>query len=204
MGADPRYRLPWGELADAVTSAVGGRRRGERRPRMRSRAPTAREGLADALADVGRAAAELPPADALRFAIDRSGLRSAAIATGGAEGAARLAGLAALERLGREIAERDPALDAPGLGALLAGLADIGYRGEGVSPIERTGVQVMTIHQAKGLEFDAVFVVGMTRAQLPRARTGARSTSPTSCCPRCCPAPATRTWPSRGGWPTSR
>ncbi len=166
VGADPRYRLPWAELADTVTSASAGGGAVSGALDVFARAHGA-EGLADALADVGRAAAEMPPADALRVALDRSGLRSAAIATGGAEGAARLAGLAALERLGREIAERDPALDAPGLGAVLAGLADIGYRGEGIAPSERTGVQVMTIHQAKGLEFDAVFVVGMTRGNFP-------------------------------------
>ena len=166
VGADPRYELPWGELADAVTSASA-----ERRAVTGALTGVAEahggHGLAAALADIGRAAAQVGPADALRVAIDRSGLRSAAIAAGGAEGAARLAGLAALERLGREIAERDPALDAPALGATLAGLAAIGYRGEGIAPRERMGVQVMTIHQAKGLEFDAVFVVGMTRANFP-------------------------------------
>ena len=167
VGADPRYDLPWGELADAVTSASAAARCRDRRPRPGWPEAHGGRGLAAALADIGRAAAELPPADALRVAIDRSGLRSAAIAAGGAEGAARLAGLAALERLGREIAERDPALDAPALGATLAGLAAIGYRGEGIAPRERIGVQVMTIHQAKGLEFDAVFVVGMTRANFP-------------------------------------
>ena len=58
-------------------------------------------------------------------------------------------------------------MDARALGAMLSGLAEIGYRGEGVAPLERTGVQVMTVHQAKGLEFDAVFVVGMIRASFP-------------------------------------
>ncbi len=72
VGADPRYDLPWGELADAVTSAsaaagaVTGALTGV------AEAHGGR-GLAAALADIGRAAAELPPADALRAAIDRSG-----------------------------------------------------------------------------------------------------------------------------------
>ncbi|WP_217914576.1 ATP-dependent helicase [Miltoncostaea marina] len=171
IGADGRYGLAWEEVADAVTSAAA--RDGAVTGAL-SRA--ARDGgaadLAAALDEVGRAAAELGPADALRAAIDRSGLRAAAVAAGGAEGAARLAGLAALERLGREIAERDPGLDAAGLAATLGGLAEIGYRGEGVAPRERIGVQVMTVHQAKGLEFDAVFVVGMTRATLPGSDRG--------------------------------
>ncbi|WP_217922924.1 ATP-dependent helicase [Miltoncostaea oceani] len=168
IGADPRFGIPWEDLADAVTAAAAGGGGVTGALGRVARAGTAGP-LADALDEIGRAAAELPAADALRVAIDRSGLRAAAIATGGAEGAARLAGLAALERLGREIAGRDPAIDAPGLSQLLAGLAAIGYRGEGVAPRERIGVQVMTIHQAKGLEFDAVFVVGMTRAGFPGA-----------------------------------
>ena len=166
IGADPRYGLPWAELADAVTTAASSE--GAVLGAVgRVASAHGADALVEALDAVGRAAAELPPADALRVAIDRSGLRSAAIAAGGAEGAARLAGLAALERLGREIAARDPAMDARALGAMLSGLAEIGYRGEGVAPLERTGVQVMTVHQAKGLEFDAVFVVGMIRASFP-------------------------------------
>jgi DNA helicase-2/ATP-dependent DNA helicase PcrA len=34
-------------------------------------------------------------------------------------------------------------------------------------PAERTGVQVSTIHQSKGLEFDAVFVVGLVESRMP-------------------------------------
>ena len=166
IGADARHGIPWAAMADAVTSAAASR--GAVTGALSGAAREAgAEGMAAALDEVGRAAAELPPADALRVAIDRSGLRPAAIAAGGAEGAARLAGLAALERLGREIAEREPGLDAPGLAARLQGLAEIGFRGEGVAPRDRIGVQVMTVHQAKGLEFDAVFVIGLTRANFP-------------------------------------
>jgi DNA helicase-2/ATP-dependent DNA helicase PcrA len=172
IAADARFGLPWAELADAVTTAAA---RGV--TATSAVCALARDGGAPALAtgldEVGRAAAQLPPAEALRVAIDRSGLRAAAVAAGGAEGAGRLAGLAALERLGREIAERDPALDAAGLAALLTGLAEIGYRGDAAGPAERIGVQVMTVHQAKGLEFDAVFVIGMTRAGFPGSDRGA-------------------------------
>jgi DNA helicase-2/ATP-dependent DNA helicase PcrA len=168
LAADPRLGLPWTELADAVTAAAA---RGE--PVGAAVEGVAREAgahaLVSALEEAGRAAAELPAADALRAVIDGSGLRSAAIAAGGAEGASRLAGLAALERLAREVAARDPALDPRGLATLLGGLAEIGFRGEAAAPAERSGVQVMTIHQAKGLEFDAVFVIGLTQSGFPGA-----------------------------------
>ena len=166
VGADARHGIPWAPLADAVTSAAAAEGAVAGALDRVARAHGA-EALAAALDEVGRAAAELGPADALRVAIDRSGLRTAAIAAGGAEGSARLAGLAALERLGREIAEREPGLDAPGLAARLQGLAEIGFRGEGIAPRERIGVQVMTVHQAKGLEFDAVFVIGLVRSAFP-------------------------------------
>ena len=141
----------------------------------------------------------------------RSGSRSTAPACGprrsrpaAPRASARLAGLAALERLGREIAEREPGLDARGLAARLQGLAEIGFRGEGVAPRERIGVQVMTVHQAKGLEFDAVFVIGLVRSTFPGSdRAGHRHPRRRSW-PRCCRAAATRTWPRRAGSRTSR
>jgi DNA helicase II / ATP-dependent DNA helicase PcrA len=166
LASDRQLEVPWTDAADAVASAVAAGR-----PVAAPLAEVARaagaHGLVRALDEVGRAAAELPPADALRVVLDRSGLRAAAIAAGGAEGSARLAGLAALERLAREIAAADPGLDAGALAVRLAGLAEIGFRGEPAAPPERSGVQVMTVHQAKGLEFDAVFVIGLVRASFP-------------------------------------
>ncbi len=166
IASDRRLDVPWTAAADAVSAAAAAGRP------VAGPLVEAAPALAPPLGEAGRAAAELPPADALRAIIDGSGLRAAALAAGGAEGAGRLAGLAALERLAREIAEAEPALDVRGLATRLAGLAEIGFRGEGAAPAERTGVQVMTVHQAKGLEFDAVFVIGMTRAGFPGADRG--------------------------------
>jgi DNA helicase II / ATP-dependent DNA helicase PcrA len=164
IAADPRHGLPWPAVADAVAGVSGG-------PVSDAVARVAREAGATAflaaLDAVGRAAAEMSPAEALRAAIDGSGLRAAAIALGGAEGASRLSGLAGLERLGRAVVARDPSMDARALATMLAGLAELGFRGEQAGPSERIGVQVMTIHQAKGLEFDVVFVAGMTRTGFP-------------------------------------
>ena len=103
----------------------------------------------------------------MREVLDRSGLRREALALGGAEGAARLAGLAALERMAGDIARRDPALDAVGLVRRLVGLSEVGHRGRIERSAERIGVQVSTIHQAKGLEFDAVFVIGFVASRMP-------------------------------------
>jgi DNA helicase II / ATP-dependent DNA helicase PcrA len=171
LASDRRLDVPWTAAADAVCAAAAAGR-----PVAGPLAAVAREAGASALAvaldEAGRAAAELPPADALRAIVDGCGLRATALATGGSEGAGRLAGLAALERLAREIAEAEPALDVRGLATRLAGLGEIGFRGEGAAPPERSGVQVMTVHQAKGLEFDAVLVIGLTRAGFPGADRG--------------------------------
>jgi DNA helicase-2/ATP-dependent DNA helicase PcrA len=164
IAADPRHGLPWDAVADAVAGAPGRAVSGAVARVARDAGATA---FLTALDAVGRAAAERPAAEALRSAIDDSGLRAAAIALGGAEGASRLAGLAGLERLGRAAVARDPSMDARTLATMLTGLAELGFRGEQGGPSERIGVQVMTIHQAKGLEFDVVFVAGMTRMGFP-------------------------------------
>ncbi len=164
VAADPRMRMPWGATADAAAAAAA------------AGAPitgailevAGGEGsvLAGALDAVGPAITG--PADQLvREVLDRSGLRREALALGGAEGAARLAGLAALERMAGDIGRRDPALDAVGLVRRLVGLSEVGHRGRIERSAERIGVQVSTIHQAKGLEFDAVFVIGFVASRMP-------------------------------------
>ena len=164
LAADPDLGLPWAACTDAV--AVAG---------------TAGQSITGALLEVAggdtstfaRALAALAPAltgpveDAVRGVLDRSGLRRRALSLGGAEGASQLAGLAALERLAGEIVARDHNLDAVGLVRRLVGLSQVGHRGRMERPAERTGVQVSTIHQSKGLEFDVVFVVGLVESRMP-------------------------------------
>lgn len=163
VAADPRMRMPWGATADAaaVAAATGA-------PITGAVLAVAGDGsnLAAALDAVGPAITG--PADELvREVLDRSGLRREALALGGAEGAARLAGLAALERMASDIARRDATLDAVGLVRRLVGLSGVGHRGRVERSGERIGVQVSTIHQAKGLEFDAVFVIGFVASRMP-------------------------------------
>jgi DNA helicase-2/ATP-dependent DNA helicase PcrA len=66
-----------------------------------------------------------------------------------------------------DILARHPELDARGLVARLASLAEVGFKGDVNPGGERSGVQVMTIHASKGLEFDAVMVLGFTQSNLP-------------------------------------
>ncbi len=168
---DPAWGVPWTLATEVVAGHRGGPVAGA------LCAEIADAGLASTFADtldeVGRTVGEQGPPAAIRTVIDRTGLRRRAIAAGGAEGASRLAALGALERLVDELAAARPNLSPVEVATLLSRLADLGYRGDAGAPLERDGVQIMTIHQSKGLEFDAVSVVGLTHYNWPgRHRPG--------------------------------
>lgn len=172
LAADEELAIPWTPAAQAVSEAAasGGPVSGA----LLAAARAAGSGRLERLLDALGPATTGDPAVFVREVIDRTGLRRGALALGGAEGAARLAGLAALERLAGDILRRHPDLDVAGLVGRLARLAEVGFRGEVNPGGRREGVQVMTIHGAKGLEFDVVFVVGLTQAGFPgRNRRGA-------------------------------
>jgi len=169
--ADPAWGVPWTLAAEVVATH-----------RTQPVADALCAAIADAggntafaetLEEVGRAVAESDARDAIRSVVDRTGLSRRAIATGGAEGASRVAALGALERLVDELVAARANLTPRDVAGLLSRLADLGYRGDAGAPRERDGVQIMTVHQAKGLEFDAVSVVGMTHFNWPgRHRPG--------------------------------
>ena len=169
VAADPALGLPWAPAAQVVSEAAAAGTHITGPLADLAEGPAAR----DLLQELGRTAAVAAPLDLVRDVLDRTGIRVRALALGGAEGAARLADLASLERLAREIVESAPGIDAAGMVRRLDGLAGVGFRASGGAP-DRLGVQVMTIHQSKGLEFDAVWVLGLVHFNFPgrdRART---------------------------------
>ena len=162
VATDPDLGLPYAEVVDSVAAGSG--------PYSGAIVALARESGRDDAAELieellGVVATE-SPRSALLAVLDRTGLRPRAAALGGAEGSARLQGLAQLERLARERLERDPDLTFAGLVEMLDALAAQGVRWTGGAD-RREGVQVTTIHSAKGLEFDAVFFIGLTQRNLP-------------------------------------
>ncbi|WP_163547186.1 ATP-dependent DNA helicase UvrD2 [Candidatus Frankia nodulisporulans] len=114
-------------------------------------------GLADAVADV---------LGALQWYPHTAAVGTAAVGTGAER--ERWENLAALHRLAEDLAARDPAA---GLGEFVAELADRDTH-EHLPTVE--GVTLSTLHAAKGLEWDAVFLVGLTEGTLPLVH--ARST----------------------------
>jgi len=81
----------------------------------------------------------------------------------GGTGAARerWESLAALVALAEELADADPTADLAGL------VAELGERAAAQHAPAVDGVTIATFHAAKGLEWDAVFLVGLTDGTLP-------------------------------------
>jgi len=81
----------------------------------------------------------------------------------GAQARERWSSLTALVRLTEELAEQDPDLD------LTALLREFSARAEARHPPTVQGVTLASLHAAKGLEWDAVFLVGLADGTLPIA-----------------------------------
>jgi DNA helicase-2/ATP-dependent DNA helicase PcrA len=110
-----------------------------------------------------------PDAFVLRL-IERIGLRRQQVFATHADTVERLRNIAKLSELATAYMHREPHATARDFTRYLAAVAESGLREE-----EATGaptmpaVQVMTLPAARGLEFDHVFVLGLSAAQMPGA-----------------------------------
>lgn len=115
------------------------------------------------LAELHQALQTVPPSLFIKMIIERSGMQTALFKEG-EEGMERLAN--AME-LGALASRYDALPGFEGISQFLADAALAGDQDELDRDTKKTGVTLMTVHAAKGLEFDVVFVSGMEQGLFP-------------------------------------
>src|SRR4029079_18295113 len=97
--------------------------------------------------------------------------RTALLCPASPEVVERLRTLAKFADLASAYVRRTPQATAREFARSIAAVADAGLREEEATAGERPrGVQVMTMHAAKGREFEHVYVLGLMAARMPGAR----------------------------------
>jgi DNA helicase II / ATP-dependent DNA helicase PcrA len=108
-----------------------------------------------------------PDAFVMRL-IERIGLRRQQVFATHADTVERLRNIAKLPELATAFMRREPQATAREFARYLAAVAESGLREEeAVSQPSTPAVSVMTMHAAKGLEFDHVFVLGLSAGAMP-------------------------------------
>jgi DNA helicase-2/ATP-dependent DNA helicase PcrA len=103
--------------------------------------------------------------------VERLGLRRQLLFAASTEVVERLRNLAKFAELAADYVRRQPQATAREFARSIAAVADAGLREEEAAASDRpSGVQVMTMHAAKGLEFDHVYVLGLMAARMPGPR----------------------------------
>jgi DNA helicase II / ATP-dependent DNA helicase PcrA len=108
-----------------------------------------------------------PDAFVLRL-IERIGLRRQQVFATQADTAERLRNIAKLPELAAAFMRREPQATPRDFTRYIAAVAESGLREEEVSPPSAVpAIRVMTMHAAKGLEFERVFVLGLSAQRVP-------------------------------------
>jgi DNA helicase-2/ATP-dependent DNA helicase PcrA len=115
------------------------------------------------IATLAEAAQTLPPSAFVKLVIEKSGLESALLKEG-EEGHERLENA---RELGVLASRYDAAPGLEGISTFLADAALAGDQDELDRKEGTSGVTLMTVHAAKGLEFDVVFVTGLEEGLFP-------------------------------------
>ena len=121
-----------------------------------------------AVAKLSEAAEHAVPSAFVRMVIETSGLEGA-LAKDGEEGRERLGNIHELATLATRY---DATAGRAGIAALLADAALASDQDELDRDTNKQGVTLMTVHAAKGLEFDTVFVTGMEEGLFPHEGMG--------------------------------
>ncbi len=121
--------------------------------------------------ELSRAADALVPSEFVKLVIEKSGLRHALFEEGSEEDRERFENI---EELASVAARYDGASGKESIAAFLAEAALASDQDE-LDRGDKTGVTLMTVHAAKGLEFDTVFVSGMEEGLFPHQGMGSEN-----------------------------
>ena len=115
--------------------------------------------------------AEMRPDVFVHRLVERIGLRRQQVFAAQADTVERLVNIAKLSELAGAYMRRQPDATPRDFVRYVAAVAEAGLREEEASPdVMAPAVQVMTMHSAKGLEFDHVFVLGLSANRMPGQR----------------------------------
>ncbi|MHB1769604.1 MAG: ATP-dependent helicase [Minisyncoccota bacterium] len=129
------------------------------------------EQFENVVAELSRAADALMPSTFVKLVIEKSGLRHALFEEGSEEDRERFENI---EELASVAARHDGTPGKEGIAIFLAEAALASDQDE-MDQGEKTGVTLMTVHAAKGLEFDTVFVSGMEEGLFPHQGMGSEN-----------------------------
>jgi len=118
--------------------------------------------------ELAAAAESLVPSEFVKLVVEKSGMRRAIIDEGSAEDRERFENV---EELASVATRYDALVGKEGIALFLAEAALAGDQDE-LDHGEKGGVTLMTVHAAKGLEFDTVFVSGMEEGLFPHQGMG--------------------------------
>ena len=140
---------------------------------LAARARNALAGFAALIDVLAEETAAMTLAEKTEHALGRSGLREhwAKEGRGGLDSESRIENLDELVSVASRFVRRDDE-EIAGLPELVAFLSYAALEaGEGQTDAGEDGVQLMTLHSAKGLEFPLVFLVGLEEGLFPNARS---------------------------------
>lgn len=126
------------------------------------------EGFENVVRGLSEAAQVATPSEFVKLVIEKSGIESSLLKEG-EEGQERLENARELGVLASRY-DATPGLE--GISAFLADAALAGDQDEMDRSEGKTGVTLMTVHAAKGLEFDTVFVTGLEEGLFPHEGMG--------------------------------
>lgn len=120
------------------------------------------------IAELARSAETLVPSEFVKLVIEKSGMRRALADEGSEEDRERFENI---EELASVAARHDSLPGKDGIALFLAESALASDQDE-IDVGSKTGVTLMTVHAAKGLEFNTVFVSGMEEGLFPHENVG--------------------------------